>query len=273
MKKLAEKQYWDSVYNKMNDLNDNKFSFKDFIKNLTRDFSNFLIWEEILPRFFKKNKSVKVLEVGCAPGKYLYKMKELFLYEPFGVDYSQKGVLITREFFRKKGLNPENIIQADVFDEDFQNKNKDKFDVVFSRGFIEHFDNVSSVVDMHTNLLKKDGLLFIMIPNLQGLNYFFGKFLNIDSFILHNLEIMNKDNFKSLFKEDKFQTLFLDYVGVFSFGLFNTNKRWKYLLYRILLLIQRPFDFCFRVLYKLGFNIKSRYSSPYLLFIGIKKGI
>jgi SAM-dependent methyltransferase len=255
----------------MDNFDGKSFSFKDLIKNLTRDFSNFLIWEEILPNFFKKNKNINILEIGCAPGKYLYKMKELFEYQPFGVDYSEKGVLITREFFIKKGLNPENIIQADIFDSNFQNKNKEKFDIVFSRGFIEHFDNVSGVIDIHADLLKKDGLMFIMIPNLQGLNSVFSRFLNIDSFILHNLNIMNKNNFSALFPKDKFEILFLDYIGIFSFGLFNTNKKWKYILYRILLLIQRPFDFLFRILYRSGINFSCKYSSPYILFIGIKK--
>ena len=37
-------------------------------------------------------------------------------------------------------MDTKNIIQTDFFDNKFQEENKERFDAVFSRGFIEHYD-------------------------------------------------------------------------------------------------------------------------------------
>lgn len=273
MKRLTEKKYWDNIYVPMVEKKSYKFfnKLKDVLKNLTRDYNNFLIWEIILPKYIQKNKYKNVLEVGCAPGKYLYKMKEAFNLNPFGVEYSDVGVKITREFFNKKGLNENNIIYADFFDKSFLEENRENFDIVFSRGFIEHFDDPKDIIYRHLHLLKKDGLLFIQIPNLSGINYFLAKVLNIDSFRLHNISIMNRDRFSSLFDPDLLNVFYCDYLGFFSFGLFNTNTKFKYFIYRTMLIVQRFLDLIFRLLFRLGINLKSKFTSPYLLFVGIKK--
>lgn len=271
MKKLAEKEYWDSVYSKgFNSQNNPSLPLREKLKHSTRDFSNFVIWEKLLENILPKDKTMKVMEVGCAPGKYLLHFKKIFGYEPFGVEYSEKGYEITKKNFLDNGVNTENIILADFFDQSFQDKNKEKYDVVFSRGFIEHFDDVKRVVSLHTNLLKSQGYLVVMIPNLSGINKVLAKFLNKNSYDLHNTKIMNIHTFSDLFSNNNLNEVFCDYVGLFSWGLFNTNSKWKYYLYRLLLLIQRPFDFVLRVIFK-SVNIRYKYSSPYLLFIGRKK--
>jgi len=272
MKNLVEKEYWDSIYKNIG-AGDNQTSswqgLKNSIKNLTRDYSNFIIWEVLLPKYLPRNNQYKILEVGCAPGKYLMKFNSEYGYVPYGVEYSEKGVAITRENFKNAGLPEENIVQADFFSEGFQSDYAGKFDVVFSRGFIEHYDNVEKVVSDHYRLLNRGGLLVIMIPNLSGVNYHLAKILNIDSFRLHNISIMNKKSFASLFSKLSLEQLYSDYVGIFSWGLFNTNKRWKYVLHRVLLLIQRPVDLFLRVIFPGGMRYK--YTSPYLLFIGKKR--
>jgi 2-polyprenyl-3-methyl-5-hydroxy-6-metoxy-1,4-benzoquinol methylase len=273
MKELASKNYWDSVYKNMT-----KGSYADFIpknfksklKHLTRDYSNFLIWEVILPKFLPASDKLKLIEVGCAPGKYLINFHQLFGYQVYGVEYSENGASITKANFKKYDLNPEQIVQANFFDPKFQNQYREKFDLVFSRGFIEHFDDVQQIVDHHLNLLKKGGHLIVMIPNLSGLNYFLARIFNNDSLILHNLSIMNKNKFSRLFDKTVIGPRYSDYVGLFSFGLFNTNSKLKYSLHRFLTILQWPLDFLLRSVF--GSKIlKSRFSSPYLLFIGVKE--
>ncbi len=271
MKKLAEKEYWDSIYKKINNKDNGRFSkFKEYIKNITRDYSNFIMWDVLISKYLPQKDGLKIIEIGCAPGKYLINFNKKFAYEPYGVEYSEKGVQITKENFIKAELNPENIIHRDFFDPSFESEYKEKFDIVFSRGFIEHYDDVKLVVDKHLKLIKRGGYVIISIPNLSGLNKLLAKFLNLASYNLHNTSIMDKNIFIKLFDDEKIDRLYFDYVGIFSFGLFNTNSKFKYYLYRLLLLIQRPFDLLLRILF--GNNLlKSRYSSPYLLFIGKKK--
>lgn len=271
MKKLAEKEYWDSIYKQIKP-NDSEFKenfLKKWFKNQTRDYSNYLMWENILPKYLPRGENLKVVEVGCAPGKYLIKFKKQFGFEPFGVEYSKDGVKIAKENFLKNNINPENIIEADFFDTKFQEKYREKFDLVFSRGFIEHYDDVKSVVAKHLNLAKSGGFIIVSIPNLSGINNLLARFFNVDSYRLHNTSIMKKDVFADLFDTKKIEKIYCDYVGIFSFGLFNTNNKIKYYLYRLLLLIQRPFDLLFRVFFKNNL-LKNSFSSPYLLFIGKK---
>jgi len=273
MKELAKKEYWDSVYKEMGE-KDRKNSYflflRNWLKRQTRDYSNFLMWEVLFPKYLPKDNNLKIVEVGCAPGKYLINFNKQFGYEPYGVEYSEEGVITTKDNFLKEGLNTENIIKADFFDSVFQEKNKGKYDVVFSRGFIEHYDDVKDVVNSHLSLIKSGGYVVISIPNLSGINKTLSKILNMDSFLLHNTSIMKKEDFAGLFPKDKVEKIYSDYVGAFSFGLFNTNRKWKYYLYRFLLLVQRPFDFMLRVLFRNNI-IKSSSTSPYLLFMGRKK--
>lgn len=274
MKKLSEKEYWDSIYKHINldeVGSESKFSYiKNKIKFITRDYSNFILWEVLCKKYLPYDKSKKIIEIGCAPGKYLINLSYIFGYEPYGVEYSEKGVDITKENFKKWGLDENNIIKADFFNKDFQENNAGKYDVVFSRGFIEHFDNVQSVVDLHSNILKNNGYLVIMIPNLNGVNKVLAKFLNKSSYDLHNISIMNKKSFSGLFSEEDYSINYCDYVGLFSFGLFNTDKKWKYYLYRFLLLVQRPFDLLFRIIFR-DRVFTNKYTSPYLLCIAQKR--
>lgn len=274
MNKLSEKSYWDSIYKGIDVENKNSQRFfgriKTFIKYQTRDYTNNFIWEYLLPKYLPKDSSKKIIEIGCAPGKYLLDFKDRLGYEPYGVEYSEKGVEITKSNFVKKGISEHNVIQADFFDSVFHDQNDAKYDVVFSRGFIEHFDKPEYVVKLHKDLVKSGGYIVVMIPNLSGVNNFLARILNIDSYNLHNTSIMNESAFKSLFTQNDLEQNFCGPVGFFSWGLFNTNSKIKYIFYRAMLVLQRPFDFLWRSL--LGpHHFASFWTSPYLLFIGRKK--
>ncbi|MFZ2522906.1 MAG: class I SAM-dependent methyltransferase [Minisyncoccia bacterium] len=270
MKNLSEKKYWDSIYDNISSSKKTNPGIKDWLKNISRDYSNFVIWENILPKLLPKKSSLKIIEIGCAPGKYLLNFRKNFGYEPYGVEYSEKGCEITRDNFSKEGVSSSNIIFADFFDNKFQQNNFEKYDIIFSRGFIEHYDDVHSVVKLHADLIKKDGYVVVMIPNLNGLNRVLAKFLNKSSYDLHNLSIMDKKVYSDLFTKNGIEVMFCGYVGIFSVGLFNTDSKLKYLLYRILLILQRPFDLIFRVFLS-KMDLGWKYTSPYLLFVGQKR--
>jgi SAM-dependent methyltransferase len=246
MKQLAGKDHWDSIYDGMGPATGSA-GFKERLKYLTRDYSNYYVWEVLCRKYLPRDPSYKIVEIGCAPGKYLLQFRRMFGYAPYGVEYSEKGAEITRTNFTKAGEDSGHVFLADFFDPAFQEKTKDFYDVVFSRGFIEHFDDVRHVVALHRNLLRSGGYAVIMIPNLAGLNGFLAKRLNRSTYDLHNISIMDKGTFSELFSAAGFEFLYCGYAGVFSFGLFNTNRRWKYWLYRILLLVQRPFDLVLRL--------------------------
>ena len=266
MKKLTDQAYWDSIYNKSGNSHF-KGVLLNKLKHLMRNYANYLIWEKIFPKYFVALEDKKVIEIGCAPGKNLISFSKIFHLKPYGVEYSAPGVKLTKETFKSNNLPEENIIEADFFNDQFILKFSRTFDIVYSKGFIEHFDNPKQVVARHGKLLKEDGLLIIQIPNLSGLNFYLSRFFNIESHNLHNLSIMNYSSFKNLFSPVEYDILYCNYVGAFNIGLFNTKSTFKKRLHLLIYyLIQQPINFIFRVISHV-YKFESRFTSPYLLMI------
>ena len=100
-----------------------------------------------------------VVEIGSAPGEHLVRLSETFGLVPYGIEYSAAGVEVNRAVFAARGLDPENVIQMDFFSDECLLSCRERFDVVVSRGFIEHFADAAQVVDRHLELLKPGGLV------------------------------------------------------------------------------------------------------------------
>jgi 2-polyprenyl-3-methyl-5-hydroxy-6-metoxy-1,4-benzoquinol methylase len=270
MKRLSNQNYWETIYQKSSGEQTGRKGWRAKLRNATRNYPNFLIWERIFPKFLSESKGKSVLEVGCAPGNYLVAFASRFGMIPYGIDYTAAGVQTTRDRFVKESLDPSHVIEADFFDDTFLNRHANEFDVVYSRGFIEHFDDPASVVERHAHLLKQNGLLIILIPNLQGVNRFLAKNLNPESYAMHNTSIMKTDAFANLFPKEKYAHEFIGYVGGFSVGLFNADVPTKGKLLHMLNYVQKPFDWMWRLASPL-MRIETPYTSPYLVAIMRKK--
>ena len=157
------------------------------------------------------------IEIGSAPGGNLVALHRDFGYQPYGVEYSHTGVLLTQETFRKHGFDPANVIEADLFDQVFQSHFQKRFDIVFSLGFIEHFDPPDKVVALHVNLLRPGGYLVCQIPNMQGAFYPFLWLFARDHLKLHNCTIMRKAQFRRVFEPFGLDVKFCGYVGALQF--------------------------------------------------------
>ena len=55
---------------------------------------------------------------------------------------------------------PIKVYERDLFSENFY-KDMQLFDIVYSLGFVEHFDELNIVVKKHTELLKPGGILVL----------------------------------------------------------------------------------------------------------------
>jgi SAM-dependent methyltransferase len=236
-----------------------------------RYYSDYLLWDVILPKYLPRQEGLKVLEIGSAPGDTLVRLKETFGYIPYGVEYSEPGAKLNREIFTGHGIDPSNVIQADFFSPEFQDKYRGYFDIVLSNGFIEHFTNVEDVIRGHINVLAKGGHLVVIIPNLRGMNYFLCYVFNRKIPAMCNIKIMRKDEFRRLFGEEFLQSKFCGYYGTFDFGVFNTEQGSPL---RFLLGLCKVWQAIFNAVFPRLFRDKgaeSSFFSPYLIFIGIKK--
>lgn len=108
----------------------------------------------------------RVLEVGCGGSRFLpYFAKDLGA-EVWGFDYTPAGVSSAKAALRRAGVEGK-ILQADLFAAD--DVPADYFDVVFSGGFIEHFEDTEGVVNRIVRFAKPgSGLVITEIPHVTG---------------------------------------------------------------------------------------------------------
>ena len=234
-------------------------------------YEEYILWNVIYEKYMPRKEGAKALEVGSAPGDFLVRLSETFKFVPYGVEYSESGVDLNRQIFAEHDISTENVIHGDFFSDEFHQRYKGRFDIVVSRGFIEHFTDAKAVVQKHADLLAPGGTLIISIPNLIGFNYLLAHAFNKDVIAIHNLDIMRKPVFRSLFDESQFDPQFCDYYGTFNFGLFNVgdNSLLRALL-SVCMKIQVVLNITFRLLFGRA-GAESRFFSPALIFIGVKK--
>jgi SAM-dependent methyltransferase len=280
-KRLSDESYWNVVYRADRTLAALRASRTSALKRwyrwmwghetvFGRTLSGYVTDEIILRPHFPIRADWKVLEVGSAPGQHLVQMHKRFAYEPFGVEYTPDGAEVNRRVFREHGLDPANVIQLDFLDPEFQDAYRESFDVVYSRGLIEHFESAADIVEKHVALLKDGGLLLISIPNLRGLNNWLAKFFYSDVLAIHNLSIMERSRFQALFDGLPVRPLYCDYLGVFALGLQATREgSWKRQLLAKGIMVEAMVGLAARPL--LGNrHPESRWTSPYLVFLGEK---
>jgi len=278
MKKLTQKKYWETIYNSNEQIkNENlkkklKKIFPSVFLKYFSAYYDFLLWDVVLPKYLKEYKDGEsVIEIGSAPGNFLVKFSKRFRKIPFGVEYTALGAKKNREIFKQNNINPKNIFEMDFLSKMFLENNRGLYDIVISRGFIEHFKKPSVIVGHHIEILRPGGLLIVLIPNLTGIYYFWTKMFNPKQLNIHNLEIMKIQNFEELFRSNKIHKLQSGYFGTFGFWLFTAPEKSCVLrsFIRMLYLVQRVLNLIFRLIFREK-GCDSSFFSPNLIYIGRK---
>lgn len=169
-------EHWDTIYN-----NPKNLKLPSPYNISSRDIM-LLLQKHIKP-------GMRVLEVGCAPGRNLAWIAKNLKADVSGLDYSRHGIRLTSDLFNKFGLHCD-LRNENVFSTTFPVQ---FFDVVYSFGLIEHFDDPSEIINMHLKLTKPGGIALMGIPNYTGLYGFFQKKLDFDNLAIHNTSIMRPD--------------------------------------------------------------------------------
>jgi len=126
-----------------------------------------------ISNFFKiKNKkkpleNVKILDIGCGGGLLSEPMKRLGA-EVVGIDASNKNIQVAKIHAMKNKLDIKYFCASP---ENFETEKK--FDVILNMEIIEHVDDVDFFLKSCSNLLKKDGIMFIATLNKTLKSYIF----------------------------------------------------------------------------------------------------
>ncbi len=208
---LTELEFWEAYWkNNKNDVVEVKHSPKKLFLN---EILN--VFDKYLP---PKAQS-SILEIGGAPGQYLMYIQKKFGYAVSSLDYSEIGNKQTYLNYERAGI-PITLYNRNLFGD---NTDLPKFDIVYSLGLIEHFDDPMPSIKKHLELLKPGGILVLGVPNLTGIYSFFLKKLSPTFNVTHNLNTMNIDNWDVIEKENNVKKIFCNYVGGFEPLLMKKN--------------------------------------------------
>ena len=244
---LTDKQFWTGYWESKTDLIyeiEEKFLFSDILKKLCQ-----------------KHKIGTALEIGGFPGYFSVFLKKYCNVKPTLMDFFINKDLIAK-LAKTNGIAPENIssIESDIFTAN----TTIKYDMVFSCGLIEHFNDTKQIIEYHLPHLKENGVLFITLPNLKSLNGWVQKKFDSANYEKHNIECMDINFLSNILKELGLKNISVSYNGIFSVWL--EDKKHKPLWVRAFI----------KTIWSIGkiiskiFPFDTKLFSPYIILIAQK---
>lgn len=188
--------------------NINDLLHKPLLPNLQR-----LRDRRIMNLFTKKallRRGSHILEIGCGQSQWLPFLARQFDcvitgidIEPFACELAlanltgagESGVILCRDAF-------DSVANRDLFGQ---------FDLVYSMGVMEHFDDASNRLSVLANYLKPEGLILTMVLNLQGINWLLQRMASLERLNMH--VIYNTATLNAIHRNAGLNVLSSGYVG------------------------------------------------------------
>lgn len=176
---------------------------------------------QVIDRFASSPSPLSVLEVGGAPGGYLVHLWRRFGHDVCVMDNSPAGLELSRTNFALLDV-PGRVLERDLFSRGDAGL---EFDLVFSLGLIEHFDDTSAVVEAHLSYVKPGGTLILGCPNFRGINGWLLQRLSPSLLRWHNLDAMDISRWPEFERRLNLEVKFRSYVAGFQPGMFWRCER------------------------------------------------
>lgn len=252
----TEKEFWEKFWGELK-----------LPQTVTMGFKNDRVIARALLDHLPNGGGRLAAEIGCAPGKWLVFLNKELGYSVEGYEYVPAAADAARRNLALCGVpGSENAVRATDF---FAVNTPDRYDLVLSLGFIEHFDDFSGTFGRHLDLVKPGGYLAIGVPRFKGLSWFFAALVDIwrEPRILpaHNLAVMEPGVFSSEANRRGLITEFCGYVGGFEPALFDAAAVRPAPLRWVLRLALKGFGLLFG-------KLDSAFTSSYVMTIFKKAG-
>jgi cyclopropane fatty-acyl-phospholipid synthase-like methyltransferase len=236
----AGKNYWNSIWNKL--------------PPVTLYEGPVYEHHRVLSRFLSNAGGGDAIEIGCASGNYMIYINKEFGYRVDGLDYSDNMEYV-RANLSYNGIQDAELLSADFF----QTTPTRKYDLVFSGGFAEHFDDHELVVNKHAEWVKPGGLVVIIVPNLTHIHRLLCGCFDPEVLRVHRFTLMRSAALREALEKAGLSVLHCGYHKTF----------------RCTYTLPKPVDFVARAVQKLlklsGLdNIGNCFGSPYLISVSRK---
>ena len=178
---------------------------------------------EIIERTIKK-KNKTILDIGCGPGFFLQRAKEKG-WNVLGIEPSS----VAAKYAKNSGIP---IIESTF--ESFLLTNKEKFDAIHSKFFLEHMREPKKVCKDCYDLLNPNGIVCFEVPNdfnilqkivtdkLNKEQYWIAPQVHINYFSMKSLQnLLKKTGFIPFYAESTFP---LEFFLLFGLDYINNDK-------------------------------------------------
>ncbi len=247
----------------MIELTDRKFwlDYWEKKENLIIEVKDQLPFKDIFENINIKKKVESAIEIGGFPGHFSVYLKKKYGYNISLLDYVIHRGIISKLLI-KNGIQEEDleIIEGNIF----EIKSDKKFDLVFSNGLIEHFDDTEVIINKHIDFLSENGKLFISLPNFRGFNGWIQRNFDPENYSKHNISSMDLEKLKEICNKNNLKNIEVKYDGIFMMWLENIHtKPFGFsIIFKTIWLILKVFFKIFK------FNSKS--FSPYIIVLADK---
>jgi len=242
MKSVVNQTYWDITYS------DYELRYDETL----------ILFKDLFHKYLPKNG--KCIEIGCYPGNYLIYLGKKFNYEVSGIDKTPY-IERLRPYFEKNDVKIGNIF----FDDFSTFSTNEKYDVVCSFGFIEHFENTEEIIKKHISLLETSGICIISSPNFRKIQYILHYLLDKQNMDRHVTDSMNLKRWRTILEENDMEILHCGYYETACFWTDSSNQNY----------LQK---YCSKIISIIFTHINNHiyypnpYSSPHMICISRKKG-
>lgn len=257
-KALTDKQYWSSIWKR-------------------NDSGRLAVWEtdpavqqqsaviaSLISRLQEKEETISILEVGCANSFWLPHLARRFNATVYGVDYSEIGCKLAEKQMARQEAKGRIFCQDFFF---FAESTPQRFDLIISFGFIEHFTDPSEVLKKMCQILVPGGFVFATVPNLLGIYGPLSKIMDRQVYLDHLL--MDPIQIKGYAEKAGLAQLQAGYIGgMVYFSVLNFQTANGLVLSTILYVLCRAvrlFDIVAgQCLNFLGLDKNNKFTSPYV---------
>ncbi|MBI3742478.1 MAG: class I SAM-dependent methyltransferase [Chloroflexi bacterium] len=124
--------------------------------------------ERYLSDWIGSQKNKRVLEIGCGQGRIIVPLARQN-NQVIGIDISNEMLSICQTRLKQEGLNVP-LVRADTRHLPFRDG---VFELVYSLGVVEHFEETAQAINEHARVSKVEGTVIVSVPHRRSFYHLF----------------------------------------------------------------------------------------------------